>query len=174
MLNIEKKPPKIPGNILLTLTRCAIDMQNRYSGEKNTSLKTPTTKQSSDNAGLISIVNNAGTSQMWFYTCTRAIPRQWGPRSGYHLQDVVEKFDLFCLENGRLHREPPFSLKRTILTGWKGFFKMAASTGGCHLQLKEQFSLAEPSINLEEPFASYLKSEVPRRQILNANWGKNP
>ena len=34
---------------------------------------------------------------------------------------------------------------------------MATFIGGCHLQLKEQFSLAEPSAILEEPFASYLK-----------------
>ena len=38
---------------------------------------------------------------------------------------------------------------------------MTAYIGGSHLQLKEQFSLAEPSAILEEPFASYLKLEVP-------------
>ena len=39
--------------------------------------------------------------------------------------------------------------------------------GGCHLQLKEEFSLAEPLAILEEPIASYLKWEVPRRQNLS-------
>ena len=49
---------------------------------------------------------------------------------------------------------------------------MAATIGGCHLQLKEQLSLAEQSGILEEPFASYLKLEMPLRQTMNANWAK--
>ena len=78
----------------------------------------------------------------------------------------------FCLKHGSLHRGPPFAIKR--ITDWlKGFFKMAASIGGCHLQLKEQFSLSEPSAILEEPFVSYLMLETPPKQILNANWAKN-
>ena len=53
---------------------------------------------------------------------------------------------------------------------------MVASIGGCHLQLKEQFSLAEASAILEEPFCLITEvgdtSAVPLRQTLNANCGK--
>ena len=38
--------------------------------------------------------------------------------------------------------------------------KMAVSIGGCHLQLKEQFSLGESLAILEEPFGSFLKLET--------------
>ena len=48
-----------------------------------------------------------------------------------------------CLENGGLHTERPFEIKRTTLDGWKGSFKMAASIESRHLQLKEQLWLAE-------------------------------
>ena len=50
---------------------------------------------------------------------------------------------------------------------------MAVCIGCCHLQLKEQFSWAEATAILEEPFASYLKCMMPPRQTLNANWHKN-
>ena len=52
---------------------------------------------------------------------------------------------------------------------------MAASTRGCHLLLREQFSLAEPSPILEEPFVSSEVGgafEAPPRQTLNANLAK--
>ena len=45
---------------------------------------------------------------------------------------------------------------------------MIASIEGGHLQLQEQFSLAELSAILEEPFVM----ETPPRQTLNANWAK--
>ena len=68
----------------------------------------------------------------------------------------------------------PFAIKRTTLIGWKGYFKMRASIGGgCHLQLKEQFLLAEPLAFLKELFASSLKLEMLQRQTLNENWSKN-
>ena len=39
-------------------------------------------------------------------------------------------------------------------------FQYGSIHKGCHLQFKEQFSLAEPLAILEEPFASYLKLEM--------------
>ena len=42
--------------------------------------------------------------------------------------------------------------------------------GDCHLQLKEQFSLAEPLAISEAPFASSLKLEMPRRRLRGRPW----
>ena len=68
----------------------------------------------------------------------------------------------FCLENGSLH-------KRTTLIGLR-VFKMAVSIGGCHLHLKEQFSLAEGSAFFVEPFASSLMLETPQRYLWGRPW----
>ena len=62
--------------------------------------------------------------------------------------DVAEKFDLF------------------LYSEHSSASKMAAYTGGLNLQLKELFSLAEPSAILVEHNAYYL------RQTLKANWAK--
>ena len=85
---------------------------------------------------------------------------------------IYQLWTQFCLENGSLHRGggAPFAIKRTSLIGWKSFSKWQPLIGGCHLQLKEQFSLAEPSAILEEPFASHLKLETPRRCLGDRPW----
>ena len=82
-----------------------------------------------------------------------------------------------CLENGGLYRGQSFAIKRTTLIVWKGSSKMAASIRGNYFQFKEQLSLAETDGHFRGSFGRFWHisqkcdtSDVPLRQILNANW----
>ena len=83
----------------------------------------------------------------------------------------------FCLENGGFHRGLTFAIKRTTLTGWKFFFKIAASIGGCHLQLKKTILTGWTISHIRVAFCLLSEvgdaSEAPPGQTLNANWVQN-
>ena len=54
---------------------------------------------------------------------TRAAFRVPPPRRREEIWVASLLWTQFCLENGGLHRGSPFAIKRTTLTGWKGFSK---------------------------------------------------
>ena len=112
----------------------------------------------------------------WIWVAAgRAVFRVLPPRSRREMWVASLLWTQFCLENGGLHRGPPFAIKRTTLIGWKGFSKWQPPYGGCHLQSKEQFWLVELAAILEEPFASFLftlKLETPPRLLQDKTNGR--
>ena len=90
---------------------------------------------------------------IFMYTHTYVIGNAWAAfrvtplRCCGEIQFTSLLWIQFCLENGSLHRGPPFAIKRTILIGWT----MAI---------------------LEEP-CLLSEAGVSQRQTLKANWAKN-